>query len=466
MSELFDDISTAFNQARLQLANDFDKMRADNMKFYRTHAQAWVDSVFKEYGDEGLGAIPTYTVALVASTGDVLLDFVQGVGASTFIDPLRLGEGVKKGTVGGYVEDGLRVIGVAGGAVKLLKFGKFVFAAGELRGGIMSCTSSAGARALIQAEIKSIPTVEEVAKGTAGGTSPVLPSYAGAFIKEIVPNLTKAGATVENSKITAVGDVVDLVNENKGPVLFSVRWPAVGNIPGGGHSMMAYRPFFGSGIRLADQFGNLHTLESTNTSAGQVLRVIAGRGTTARGLLGATGATRALKAGDVIGQIAGVYPDAFVLRDAVLLDVAANLPLAQRVGMPIYTALDDQFNVKLGFAASQLPTAPPKLKATGEYVKKAVALNPNGPAAPKGTGKPGRAGTSAPPLSVNAQKLLSLIGGSGSAIDGKSLFQKAMTAGLDQMQYHPALDELEGWGVVTVERSPVDRLTVTSVTRN
>lgn len=462
MSEVLDDIATAFNQARLQLANDFDKMREDNMKFYRTHAQAWVDSVYQKYGDEGPGALATYGVAFIASTGDVLLDFVQGVGASTFIDPLRLGEGVKKGTAGGYLEDGLRVIGVVGGAVKVLKFARFAVAAGELRGGVMSCTSSAGARALIQAEITSIPTVEEVAKGTSGGVSVLSPKYQGAWISQVVPNLTKAGATVENTQVSGVKDVMNLVNQNKGPVLFSVEWPSVANIPGGGHTMMAYRPFFGSGIRLADQFGNLHSFEITNTPAGQVIRIIAGPGTTTRGL---TGVAKALNAGDVIGQVARVYPDAFVLRDAVLLDVAANLPLAQRVGVPLYTALDDQFGFKLGFAASQLPTAPPKLKATGEDLKKAIAANPNGPPVPKANSSHGSA-ASGPPLSAGAKKLLGFIGGSGSKIDGKSLYQRAMAGGIGQMQYHPALDELEGWGMVTVERSAVDSLTIISVTRN
>jgi hypothetical protein len=476
MSELFDDIATAFNQARFQLANDFDKMRADNMKFYRTHAQSWVDAVAKQYGYDGVGALPTYTVALYASEADVLLDFVQGVGAATFIDPLRLGEGIKKGTVGGYVEDGLRVIGIVGGAVKLLKFAKFAMAAGEVRGGWMSCTSSAGAKALIQAAIKSTPTVEEVARFTSN-ISVRLPSYPGAFIADIVPNLEKVGATVEKSTISGVKDVMKLVNQNKGPVLFSVEWPAIGNIPGGGHTMMAYRPFFGSGIRLADQFGNLHTLESVNTGTSQAFRVIAGVGTKATKLLNWPGVTRTIKAGDVIGQISRVYSDAFVLRDAVLLDVAANLPLAQRIGVPIYTALDDQFNLKLGYLASQLPTAPPKLMATGDYVNKAIATNPNGTPAQRGSSgsapKRSRFGTTAPQgpgptsaLSANAQTLLGLLGGPGSKIDGKSLRQKAMDANIDPMQYHPALDELEGSGAVTVERAPVDNLTIISVTQN
>jgi hypothetical protein len=41
-----------------------------------------------------------------------------------------------------------------------------------------------------------------------------------------------------------------------------------------------------------------------------------------------------------------------------------------------------------------------------------------------------------------------------------------MDANIDPMQYHPALDELEGSGAVTVERAPVDNLTIISVTQN
>lgn len=40
MADVLDDILTAFNQARHDLANDFDKMRADNMKFYQDNAQS------------------------------------------------------------------------------------------------------------------------------------------------------------------------------------------------------------------------------------------------------------------------------------------------------------------------------------------------------------------------------------------------------------------------------------------
>jgi hypothetical protein len=76
--------------------------------------------------------------------------------------------------------------------------------------------------------------------------------------------------------------------------------------------------------------------------------------------------------------------------------------------------------------------------------QKAIALSPSGTPAQTRSAGIGPA-SAAIPLSANAQKLLSLLGGSGSAIDGKSLHQKAMAAGIGQMQYHPALDELEGW---------------------
>jgi hypothetical protein len=40
----------------------------------------------------------------------------------------------------------------------------------------------------------------------------------------------------------------------------------------------------------------------------------------------------------VIGVINKVYDQAYIVRDAVLLDVSANLPLAQRVRVPLYEA--------------------------------------------------------------------------------------------------------------------------------
>jgi hypothetical protein len=460
-----EDVVTAFNEARHQLPDDFDKLRSDNMKFYTSHAQDWVTAVAQDYGYDGVSSIATYGAALAASTGEVLLNFVQGVGAATFFDPLRVGDGVKKGTAGGYFEDALRVMGVVGGALKLLKFAKYMRGASQVGGGLMSCLPTSAAKAISQARIIGVPTVEEMAQGSKQILGPgtvrfPAPYYNGATWAEVLPNIEKAGMTVEAKPVGSMKQVFDLVNQNKGPVLLGVEWQPVMKggqlIPGGRHALMAYRPFFGSGIRLADQFGNLHTIEVVNG----VESLKMGADATSGGMLGAfpnqivPGMTMAIKA---------VHSEAFIVRDVVLLDVAANLPLAQRVGVPLYEAIDDEFWPKVGFAASLMPTAPPKLKGVGNATRAAIRNNPKGSSGPQPSKAPAGAGI---PLSSGAQKMLGLIGQPGSTMDWKILRAKALAAGLHNPREYEAIKELEGWGAITVQRVGADELTIISVTRN
>jgi len=472
MTDVVEDIITAFNQARFDVADDFDRMRASNMQFYRSHMQGWVDDVYRGYGDDGWGQFATYGAALVASSFDVLLDFVQGVGAATFIDPLRLGAGAEKGTAGGYAEDALRVVGVVGGALKLLKFGKYLRGASAVGGGVMSCTPTSAGKALTYARLAAVPTVEQMAQGTmnvaAAGQQAVhygptfvrTAGYSGAWISEVVPNLAKAGAAIEAKPVQSFEQVVGLVNQNKGPVLFSLEWRTAAGIPGGSHTMMAYRPFFGSGIRLADQFGNMHTIKTSRQGGQIIAQVVAGRGTTVKGLAG----SRPLQAGDVIGVIHRVHGDAYVVRDTVLLDVAANLPLAQRLGVPLYEPIDDQFWHKVGYAASMAPSAPAKLRKVGDGVKETIAANPAGK--PNGGGTTVNRPASSLPLTPRAKAVLALLGPPGSKTDWVSLRAKLDGAKIPSSDYYPALQELDGWGVAAIERFGSDSLNFVSVTRN
>jgi hypothetical protein len=448
-----EDVATALDQARHQLANDFDNARAENMKFYRTHAQDWVNSVSREYGYDGVSSIATYGAAFFASAGEVLLEFVQGVASATFFDPLRLGDGMKKGTAGGYVEDSLRVIGVVGGAIKLLKFAKYLKGASNVGGGMMSCMSTSAGKAVVQSQLIAVPTVEEMAQGTKQILGPGTvrfpsPYYQGATFAEVLPNIQKAGVAVEAKPVADLNQIFSLVNQNKGPVLLGVEWQN-----GGRHAMMAYRPFFGSGIRLADQFGNMHTIETING----VNHLKLGVGATSQGMLGASrvapGMTWAIKT---------VHTEAYIIRDALLLDVAANLPLAQRVGVPIYEAIDEQFWPKVGFGAALLSTAPPKLKKVGTAVRQATAANPLGSTGPKPPQGPRNATL---PLTPNAQKVLNLIGPPGATLDWQTLRRKILAAGIQNPREYQAIQELEGWGAISVTRFGADPLNIVSVSR-
>jgi hypothetical protein len=281
--------------------------------------------------------------------------------------------------------------------------------------------------------------------------------YPGAWLSDVVPNLKQAGAVVEAKQVQSVEDVVRLVDKNRGPVVFSVGWQSAAGIPGGGHTMMAYRPFFGSGVRLADQFGNMHTIKDMG-QAGKF--VIAGIDTTTIGLAGSA----PLKAGDTIGRIGVVYKDAYIVRDAALLDVVANLPLTQRVGVPLYEVIDEAFWPKVGFAASMSSTAPPKLKKVGDQVRSAIAANPSGTPSGQQAGK--TPSTASIPLSPRATRALSLLGPIGSKSDWKALRAKFASVGIATNDVYPAISELEGWGLITVERFGADTLNIISVSRN
>jgi hypothetical protein len=347
MAEYLEDVLRALNSARFQVANDFRFMKDDNMKAYRNAAQSWVNGVAREYGDESWRF---YGTAIIAGVGDALLDFVQGVGEATFIDPLRLGEGVDKGGFG-YVEDTLRVVGVFGGALKLLKVAKFA----RVAGGAMSCTPTSVAKGVRAASL-SFATLEEVAKGTSGGISPANAGYVGAWIEDVLPNIRNI-VRVEQRTVMGFADIEAIVAERKGPVVFSIEWKGAPGIPGGGHSMMAYSSPSGK-FMLADQFGNSHFWRAS--SAG--IEIIAG-----------AGSGNGINAGQVIGVVNRFYsasgsPIAYILRETVLLQVASNAPLLQRVAVPLLTPFDRQFNLKLGFGASMTPLAPTALKKAAEGI--------------------------------------------------------------------------------------------------
>jgi len=97
MADFLEDIAAAFNYSRFKVAIDFRFVKDDNMKAYITSAQSWVNSIAQDYGSDSW---QTYGTAFIASLGETLLDFVGNVGEATFIDPLRLGEGYKKGGFG------------------------------------------------------------------------------------------------------------------------------------------------------------------------------------------------------------------------------------------------------------------------------------------------------------------------------------------------------------------------------
>ena len=218
--------------------------------------------------------------------------------------------------------------------------------------------------------------------------------------------------------------------------------------------MMAYRPFFGSGLRIADQFGNLHSLEII----GGIPTLKLGADATNAGLIGAA----KVSAGD-LWKIKSFITSGYIVKDAALFQISAQLPLLQRVGVPLYEAVDEQFWPKVGFGASMLPSAPPTLRRVGLEVRKDIQRNPHGSQQGISGNQTGRPG--GPNFSPIARKMLNLIGAPGSRIDWKTLRSKAAAQGLRNPKEYEALQELEGWGAINVERRGSDDLNIISVQR-
>ncbi len=368
MTDYLSDVLTALNQSRFEMANDFASMREGNMKFYRQHAQAWVNSVAQEYGDDDWRF---YGTAIVAGVGDTLLDVVGSVGEATFIDPLRLGAGVQSGEGVGWLEDGLRVVGVVGGALKIFRIAKIARLSG-VSGGLMSCTPTSVAKAARLASVE-FTTMEELAQGTGSGlkfgaSGPVR----GAWIEQVLPKIQQF-IKVEMKTVSGSADVEALVAQRKGPVVFSVEWKGPSGIPGGGHTMMGYLNE-GGVFRLADQFGSAHTWRQGANG----LEIIAGPGSVSSG-------PWAVKPGTVIGVVNKFYSPsgngvAYILHETVLMKAAGTRGLdpailGQLLGVPLLRPLDKQFNLKLGFAAAQLPGAPSRLRAAGRDITHMINLS-------------------------------------------------------------------------------------------
>ena len=247
-------------------ADAFDAMHEDNMRAFRRSAQSWVDSEYKD-GGEGVGF---YAAAVTAGVGDALFDFVQTMGGG-MVDTLRIGEGVKEGGWG-YLKDGLRVVSVVGGALRVAR----VAGAIAVGGGEMSCAFTSATKAMRFSGSKYVIPLSKVAgefypgmtaaAAEAKVTAQSFQGLSGNEVIRLMGQLRTMGAEVESAQgLTSLDEISALARQGRGPVVFGVQWTG-----GGGHIMMAYRTVTG-GVRFADQFGNFQDFASLTGKVSGVL---------------------------------------------------------------------------------------------------------------------------------------------------------------------------------------------------
>jgi hypothetical protein len=175
------------------------------------------------------------------------------------IDVLRLGEGAAEGTLKGFGEDGLRLIGIAG---PLGKGAKLVQSARGARlarviadpgGGI--CAWIAATKALRQTGQKAFAAVDDLLKAM---NLPALSELPVIYtMRDLLGPLRRIGADVlEIGSAKTIADVQRNVPRDGSVVLFFVKWHNTLKNKESAHALYAFYDYLGR-FRIADRTGAL-----------------------------------------------------------------------------------------------------------------------------------------------------------------------------------------------------------------
>jgi hypothetical protein len=255
------------------LADEFDRIHAeaqttvDDLLLKRT-AQ-WAGSTF------GPDSLATYAVGILPVYARTIYTFAAGSGKQ-LVDTLRLGAGVRSGTLGGVGEDALRVLniipalGLAGKAAGGVGRAAMVGWASRAAGGsyAMSCGVTSGTVALRLSGTRMLMTLDKLGK-VLGKGPPTSPQFPGVFWHELTQSLQTVGATVTqlNTENASLQAIERAALNGRGPVIFGVQWwkqtaggwsaplwNARVNMSAPDHFLVAFRNTMGR-VLVADQFG-------------------------------------------------------------------------------------------------------------------------------------------------------------------------------------------------------------------
>ena len=164
-----------------------------------------------------------------------------------FVDVLRLGDGVRKGTWRGVLQDGLRLLSLAGPIAKVGRGISRVLVA-DPGGGV--CAWVSATQALRQTGVQHFATIEDIA--LAAGKVP-----GGATMMELEKILTAAGADVRVLSTPAtMAAVNELVRANpQGVVMFGIRWVSSKGATVR-HALYAFRNVLGK-VKIVDRSGKV-----------------------------------------------------------------------------------------------------------------------------------------------------------------------------------------------------------------
>lgn len=260
-----------------KIADAFDRIHADVQRDF--------DNLMLERGGrwagDNLGPDNgwTYALAVPVGIGWSLGTFTLASGKA-LVDVLRLGDGVKSGTLSGAGQDALRVLnlipvvsaggkalGMAGTAGRTASVARAMGVVGQQ--GARSCGPTAiGAAARLSGRNVTL-TLNEVGIATGKGIHPNAPNFPGMYLSEVRDVAQRVtGATrqfnVEGSGIQAIEQTAA---QGNGPVIFGAHWWSkangltqvphnvrLGHAQEAAHWLVAFRDASGK-VLVADQFG-------------------------------------------------------------------------------------------------------------------------------------------------------------------------------------------------------------------
>ena len=210
-------------------ANGFDRIKSNKDKALLEWLQDWVATTEKDdsplYRNVAIyvGADLAYGVSKVSA--EVLAGFV---------DVLRTGDGVREGGWG-YGKDALRLLVLAGPALRLFRFTASVVAV-DVAGG--RCTWVAGTQALRMTGTRHFARAGDLAKAL--GVS--IEDTGRTELRVVLPGLKTLGADARlTGTLHSFEDVAELAQRNPNSVImFSVQWTKA-NGEGAAHALLATR---------------------------------------------------------------------------------------------------------------------------------------------------------------------------------------------------------------------------------
>ena len=250
------------------LADDFDEIFRDNIRWTHRVAGTWRSRVLQTHGTPML-----YSGLWATSyTAEAMLAILQGAGAGA-VDLFRLGESFREPSAGAFGSDALRVISlVPPGAVSKGVRSLLMLRAGAVRGANRSCTAVSAHKAILLSGrnlmAPSYVSIQKLAPGHNVAELLFSNSFKGVWLHEVVSAAKRSGIPIRR---LGWGDTLAHIaaEARRGePILFQIELLISNRVES--HVMTAF--LSPNGVRFMDQHADILRLMPDGSLAGKLAR--------------------------------------------------------------------------------------------------------------------------------------------------------------------------------------------------